>query len=69
MVQANCLTLNVSKANYMVFRNKSMPLNTDKCRILIENEELQDYYSKVRRLNELVYNKNNNNNNINNGGI
>ena len=25
----------------MVFRNKSMPLNTDKCRILIENEELE----------------------------
>ena len=25
----------------MVFRNKFMPLSTDKCRILIENEELE----------------------------
>ena len=40
-LKANRLKLNVSKTKYMVFRKKSMPLNTDKCRILIENEELE----------------------------
>ena len=39
--KTNRLTLNVSKTKYMVFRNKAMPMDADKCKIKIDNEELE----------------------------